>query len=745
MTARLPRYVVPALLIAIALSAAFILYDSDVSDATATASGTCGDDLAWQLEDGILTINGTGAMTDYSLPSAPAPWYQYRDAIASVVFGDGVTTIGEEAFCDCGALASVEMPESLQSVGFFSFENCTSLGSVSVPGNVASIGAFAFWGCTSLSEIDVASGNMDYSSTDGILFDKDKKTLITYPAGRTGSSYAVPDTVTSIEGFAFYGCAHLSSVTIQDSVGSIGIGAFSDCTSLSSVSMGDNVTSIGSGAFMDCSSLASVTIPDGVTFLDDCMFQGCSSLTSVTVPDNVTAIGSLAFSGCSSLTSVTLGSSLKYIGNYAFMDCPSLASVTIPDSVTTLGQFVFSGCTSFTSILIPNGVESIGENAFYGCTSLEAFYVSGANWCFSSSEGVLFDKERTILIAYPLARAGDAYQIPNGITTIGEYAFYGSALTSVTMPDSVTTIGDGAFAASHLASLAMPFGLTAIGNYAFMDCSSLASISIPDSVTSLGDRAFKDCNNISSLTIGSGVTSIGADAFYGCSSLTSVTIPNGVTSVGQYAFYGCGSLLSVTVGSAVTSIGTDAFRDCDLIFEVVNLSSLPIARGSPDYGGIAYGAMNVLSSEEESTVDTLDNRFIYGRSGTTPYLLSYVGGDDSLVLPEEILGGDYAVYKGAFGGCGPFREIIVPDSVISVAETAFEGFAFYDTDGTTVLEPTAENLRGSMFVWTSGTEGYVKQERQDPGSGNYLLYAVLAGAAAAAIAVGAVIVIRRRA
>ena len=126
-------------------------------------------------------------------------------------------------------------------------------------------------------------------------------------------------------------------------------------------------------------------------------------------------------------------------------------------------------------------------------------------------------------------------------------------------------------------------------------------------------------------------------------------------------------------------------------------------------------------------------------------LLRYVGGDDSLALPEEILGGDYAVYKGAFKDCGPFREIIVPDSVISIAETAFDGFAFYDTDGTTVLEPTAENLRGCTFVWTSGTEGSVKQEKQDPGSGNYLLYAVLAGAAAVAIAVGAVIVIRRRA
>ena len=745
MTARVLRYVVPALLIAIALSAASILYDSDASDATPTASGTCGGDLAWQLEDGVLTITGTGAMADYSLPSAPAPWYQYRDAIASVVLGDGVTTVGEEAFYDCGALSSAGMPDSLQSIGFYAFQGCTSLGSVSVPENVASIGPFAFRGCTSLSEIDVASGNMHYSSSDGILFDKNGKTLMGYPAGRMGSSYIVPDTVTSIEESAFYGCAHLASVTIPDSVESIGIGAFSDCTSLSSVSMGDNVTSIGSGAFMDCSSLASVTIPDGVTFLDDCMFEGCSSLISVTVPDNVTFIGSLAFSGCFSLTSVTLGSSLKYIGNYAFMDCSSLASISIPDSVTTLGQYVFSGCTSFTSILIPNGVESIGENAFHGCTSMEAFYVSGANWCFSSSEGVLFDKEKMVLIAYPLARAGDAYQIPNGITTIGEYAFYGSALTSVTMPDSVTTIGDGAFAASHLASLNIPAGLTAIGNHAFLDCSSLASIAIPDGVTSLGDRAFKDCDNVSSLTIGSGVTSVGAGAFYGCSSLASVTIPNGVTSVGSGAFSGCESLLSVTVGSAVTSIGTDAFRDCDLIFEVVNLSSLPIAKGSPDYGGIACGAMNVLASEEESTVDTLDDRFVYGRSGTTPYLLSYVGGDDSLALPEGILGGDYAIYKGAFGGCGPFREIIVPDSVSFIMDTAFEGSVFYDTDGTAVLEPTAENLRGSTFVWTSGTEGYVKQEKQDPGSGNHLLYAVLAGAAVAVIAIGAVIVMRRRA
>ena len=107
MTARLPRYVVPALLVAIALSVAFILYDSDASDATATASGTCGDGLTWELEEVHLTISGTGAMTDYSLPSAPAPWYQYRGEIASVVLGDGVTTIGEEAFWGCSGLTSV--------------------------------------------------------------------------------------------------------------------------------------------------------------------------------------------------------------------------------------------------------------------------------------------------------------------------------------------------------------------------------------------------------------------------------------------------------------------------------------------------------------------------------------------------------------------------------------------------------------------------------------------------------------
>jgi hypothetical protein len=258
----------------------------------------------------------------------------------------------------------------------------------------------AFSGCKGLASIIVDSANPNYQSIDGVLFSKDGKTIIAYPAGKSGSAYVIPSSVTTIGNSAFSGCTGLTSVTIPDSV-----------------------TSIGYYAFWGCTGLTSVTIPDSVTSICDSAFSGCTGLTSVTIPDSVTSICDSAFSGCTGLT-----------------------SVTIPDSVTTIGDSAFIGCTGLASVALGNSVESIGDHAFEDCTGLASIIVDSANPNYQSIDGVLFSKDGKTLIAYPAGKSGSAYVIPSSVTSVGWCAFFGcTGLTSVTIPSSVTNVSYGAF------------------------------------------------------------------------------------------------------------------------------------------------------------------------------------------------------------------------------------------------------------------------------------------------------------
>ena len=229
--------------------------------------------------------------------------FRYCISLTSVTIPDSVTSIGEFAFRYCKSLTSVAIPNSVTSIGERAFSECTSLTSVTIPDSVTSIGVGAFASCTSLTGIWVAEGNSHYSSdASGVLFSKDKTTLVQCPG--TLAACMIPDSVTSIVGYAFAGCTSLTNVTIPDSVTSIGSHAFSYCKSLTSVTIPDSVTSIGGSAFGNCTSLTSVTIPDSVTSIGDWAFSHCKSLTSVTIPDSVTSINWYAFYNCKSLTDV---------------------------------------------------------------------------------------------------------------------------------------------------------------------------------------------------------------------------------------------------------------------------------------------------------------------------------------------------------------------------------------------------------------------------------------------------------
>ncbi len=286
-----------------------------------------------------------------------------------------VTSIGKYAFYKCSGLTSVTIPNSVTSIGISAFYNCSGLTSVTIGNSVTSIGNSAFSNCSGLISIIVDESNPSFSSIEGILYNNDATTLIYCPI--TKKTVTIPNSVTSIDYSAFYGCSGLTSVTIPNSVTSIGERAFSGCSGLTSVTIGNSVTSIGYYAFSGCYGLTSVTIPNSVTSIGKYAFSGCSGLTSVTIPNSVTSIGERAFSGCSGLTSVTIGNSVTSIGYYAFSGCYGLTSVTIPNSVTTIVQSAFSNCRGLTSVTIGNSVTSIGKYAFSGCSKLTSIYCQG--------------------------------------------------------------------------------------------------------------------------------------------------------------------------------------------------------------------------------------------------------------------------------------------------------------------------------------------------------------------------------
>ncbi|MGI5925017.1 MAG: leucine-rich repeat protein, partial [Lentisphaeria bacterium] len=371
--------------------------------------------------------------------------------LTNVRFGTGLDSIGNSAFRDCSSLASVDIPDNVTSIGNQVFYGCSSLDSVEIGSGVTSIGNQAFYDCSSLSSFTVAEDNTAYSSRDGVLFDKNKATLLQCPAKKSGE-YSIPNSVTSVVDYAFKGCTDLSSVNIPNSVTSLGNSAFLGCSGLASVMIGAGLTSIGDNAFDGCSGLTGITVADdnpsysswdGVLFDKNqttlLLFPAGKS-GEYSIPDDVTSIGKRAFYGCAGLSRVNIPNSVTSIGNQAFLDCSGLGSVVIPASVTDIGHGTFEGCTSLSSVDLPDTLTEIGYRVFAGCSGLA---------------GV---------------------DLPDALTKIGREAFQGcTGLTSVVIPANVTSIWLFAFDGCS--------GLTGVYFMGDQPEASLIFKNIPDTLT----------------------------------------------------------------------------------------------------------------------------------------------------------------------------------------------------------------------------------------------------------------------
>ena len=342
-----------------------------VTFAATTASGTCGTNLTWTLDDtGTLSISGTGVMQNLSYPSS-VPWYNSLSNIKTVTIADSVTSIGARAFQGCSRLTSITIPDSVTSIGNYAFEGCSRLTSITIPDSVTSIGDYAFYNCFGLTSVNIGDGvtsigvgvfsncnNLNYNIYDNAKYLGDNNNPYVAVIDTTSTaitSCKIHSATKTVGNYAFSNCSSLTSVTIGDSVTSIGIGAFYNCSSLTGVIIGDSVTSIGSSAF-EYSSLTNVTIPDSVTSIGDRAFV-CSSLTSVIIPDGITSIGIFAF-GVGKNLNYNVYNNGKYLGNnnnpyVALIDTTStnITSCQIHSATKTIGDYAFNGCSSLETVV----------------------------------------------------------------------------------------------------------------------------------------------------------------------------------------------------------------------------------------------------------------------------------------------------------------------------------------------------------------------------------------------------------
>lgn len=259
-------------------------------------------------------------------------------------------------------------------------------------------------------------------------------------------------------------------------------------------------------------------------------------------------------------------------GNYN-RDQP-LLSVVVGNNITSINDRTFYDCENLTSVTLGNKVKNIGDEAFFGCNNISSLKVESGNTVYDSRNNcnaIIETSTNTLIMGCKTSI------VPNGVTSIGNYAFNNcEGLTEITIPNSVTSIG----------------------NYAFNYCPGLTEITIPNSVTSIGTRAFSYCENLRNIIIHNGITQIMNNTFECCTNLTNISLPNGITKIGSSAFRNCVSLSSITIPKSVTSIGNRAFFDCTSLSEVVSLNPTPPTISSNTFTEYTATLQVPISSKE---------------------------------------------------------------------------------------------------------------------------------------------------
>ena len=538
-----------------------------VSGGAASGSAADGeeeDEFSYEIDDsyegaeGAVIKSYNGEATTVSVPDTidgyPVTVIGYGafmdTKVKKVTLPDTVKVIDSNAFSGCTGLKSITLPDGLQMLEGSVFADCKALKSIVIPASVTELGYSAFSNCAKLEEIRFEGNRIREIDED------------TFYGCKKLESISLPSSVKEIGERAFYRCSKLESVKLNGKLTTIKDGVFENCFALRAIRIPASVKKLGERAFRHCNGLKTIEFKGkstvfGKRTFDGCRslrkihishkmknvpefaFYGCSALRKVVLSKNTRIIKKNAFRGCtglkklnltskiygigdgafekSGLTSIHLPGNLQYIGNSAFSET-DLKSVRLPGRVTYIGNHVFSGCTKLKNIAIPASVRGVNPGAFGNCTSLKAINVASGNKSYSSTSGVLFDKQKTKLLQYPIAKSGKSYTVPNSVSVIRSHAFENNKyLESVTV------------------------GAEKIHNFAFSEMPRLKNVTLQNGVTNIAEHAFGGNRRLQSVQMADSVKVISAGAFSD-SRITRFRIPSHITSFSDSALEGCRKL-----------------------------------------------------------------------------------------------------------------------------------------------------------------------------------------------------------
>jgi uncharacterized repeat protein (TIGR02543 family) len=531
-----------------------------------------------------------------------------------------------------------------------------------------------------------------------------------------------PDGLSSIGDFAFQGFA-IASITIPGKVARIGNNAFQNCTGFTSVTIPAGVTSIGVYAFRGCTGLTQVTFDaancTAMGSRTQPVFSGCTALKWLNTGNGATRIPDYAFYG-TEISVINISEGITSIGDSAFYNC-SGASTTLGSKVADIGNYAFYGCTGMYSISIPAGVTSIGTHVFTGCSYLNAINVADGNTHYSSTGGVLFNRDKTALLRHPEYKS-DTYTIPAAVTSIADHAFQNcTRLEAVELPATVTTVGTSAFAgcADLLSVTVQATAPPAVAADALSNClTGMVRLKTPQGTETAYSQAnvWKDfyIEGVSSLPTGTcgpaltwtydmnGTLNIsGSGDMYNYSGtlegtsfwetntpwngwrrkIRTVVFPDRLTSIGNYSFPNCVNLRSMTIPDGVTTIGDEAFYFAGLTTVTIPQSVTVVKRA----GLCAFTLNEVIVADGAETLVFNNNLYTDGNNSPIhSYRKVYIGRNIvrdgnytwSLFMnePEEVIIGNTVtdITNYAFADNKYLRRVTLGSSVTTIGNYAFK-------------------------------------------------------------------------
>ena len=617
--------------------------------------------------------------------------------------------IGAGAFSGCSLLVNMKLPDSVAAIGEGAFLNCNELVSLRLPASLSSFDP-AMLGCKKLTDLTVSEKNPNFSSFGGVLFSKDKTTLVYYLPTRENAEYTVPDGTKEIADKAFSENVSLTKVTLPASLERVGANAFSNCMSLETVSFAAESKQlvIDDRAFNN-TAVSSVSLPAGVSALGDEVFTN-SALAEIEFAANssLTALGNNVFSN-TDLVNVTLPAGLRVLGNSVFRNCTLLESAVLPEGLTTMGDATFYGCSALTSVSLPSTLHTMGTETFYGCSSLtritfaansqiETLSYDTFSGCTSLEEIEL--PASLTEIAGKDTENSSSYGLFQNMTSlkrvtfaegskclvIGASAFEGSSLESFTIPSSVTTIGSRAFASTKLTQISIPRTVTRMDNYAFSSCTLLEEVRIEAGLVAIPEYAFQNNTALVSVNIPATVTSVAATAFNGCTALKSINLDSANTALAleDGVLYNAAKTEILFMPAAIESFRIPAELTTSnlpaILSGAAGLEEITVEEGNPVYrasGGALYdmnwnlllipAAMTEFVIPKEVTSltvkDANENTLFYGKAIKT---ITYEDGrTQGLQLQTGAMG------QGVFVGLSALESVVLPDNTVIGAYAFF--------------------------------------------------------------------------